>query len=60
MTLLLFHGWHSAPGGVNPTFLAQYGQPTTEPRQPPPTKGEIEELLAVNPQNGIEIMLPGH
>ena len=59
MTLLFFHGWHSAPGGVKPTFLgstrpADQGAMTAAP----PTKGATR--LAVDPRYGIEIMLPGH
>jgi hypothetical protein len=25
MKILFLHGWHSVPGGVKPTFLAQHG-----------------------------------
>jgi hypothetical protein len=31
MKILLLHGWHSVPGGVKPTYLAQHGQEVINP-----------------------------
>jgi hypothetical protein len=34
MTILFLHGWHSVPGGVKPTFLAQHGHEVINPKLP--------------------------
>jgi hypothetical protein len=34
MTILFLHGWHSVPGGVKPTFLAQHGHSVFNPKLP--------------------------
>jgi hypothetical protein len=34
MTILFLHGWHSAPGGVKPTFLADHGYLVRNPILP--------------------------
>src|SRR5471030_1196418 len=34
MNLLFLHGWHSVPGGVKPTFLAQHGHEVANPKLP--------------------------
>ena len=34
MTILFLHGWQSVPGGVKPTFLAQYGHSVINPKLP--------------------------
>jgi hypothetical protein len=50
-----------APAGIEKMFM-EVGQPVpsgTETAQPP-TQEEIEKLLAVAPQYGIEIRLPPH
>ena len=31
MKTLYLHGWHSVPGGVKPTFLAQHGHEVLNP-----------------------------
>jgi hypothetical protein len=31
MRILFLHGWHSVPGGVKPTFLAQHGHDVIDP-----------------------------
>ena len=33
-TILFLHGWHSVPGGVKPTFLAQHGHTVINPKLP--------------------------
>jgi quercetin dioxygenase-like cupin family protein len=50
-----------APAGLERMFL-EFGVPLAEgaTAAPPPTKEEIEKLLAVAPRYGIEIRLPGH
>jgi quercetin dioxygenase-like cupin family protein len=49
-----------APAGLEGTFF-EFGVPLTEGATTalPPTKEEIEKLLAVAPKYGIEIRLPG-
>jgi alpha-beta hydrolase superfamily lysophospholipase len=32
--ILFLHGWHSVPGGVKPTVLAQYGHTVINPKLP--------------------------
>lgn len=32
MTILFLHGWHSIPGGVKPTYLAQHGHTVINPK----------------------------
>ena len=34
MKILFLHGWHSVPGGVNPTYLAQHGHEVINPAIP--------------------------
>jgi hypothetical protein len=34
MKILFLHGWHSVPGGVKPTYLAQYGHDVINPALP--------------------------
>ena len=34
MRILFLHGWHSTPGGVKPTFLAQHGHEVFNPALP--------------------------
>ena len=50
-----------APAGLEGMFF-EVGVPLAEgaTTAPPPTKDEIEKLLAVAPSYGIEILLPGH
>src|ERR1700760_4716068 len=50
-----------APAGLEQMFF-EVGVPLAEgaTTAPPPTKDEIERLLAVAPRYGIEIRLPGH
>ena len=50
-----------APAGLEQMFF-EVGQPlpTGAPSAAPPTKGEIDKLLAAAPRYGIEITLPGH
>ena len=50
-----------APAGLEQMFF-EVGVPLAEGATTalPPTKDEIEKLLAVAPKYGIEIMLPGH
>lgn len=50
-----------APAGLEEMFFA-VGVPLEEgsTQAPPPTKAEIEKLLAIAPQFGITIMVPAH
>src|SRR5450755_2948194 len=50
-----------APAGLEQMFF-EVGQPVPAGATtgPPPTKEEIEKMLAVAPRYGIEIGLPGH
>lgn len=50
-----------APAGLEGMFF-EFGVPVPQgaTTAPPPTKDEIERLLAVAPKYGIEIMLPKH
>jgi hypothetical protein len=34
MKILFLHGWHSTPGGVKPTYLAQHGHEVLNPALP--------------------------
>ena len=34
MKILFLHGWHSAPGGVKPTYLANHGHTVINPALP--------------------------
>lgn len=34
MKILFLHGWHSVPGGVKPTYLAQHGHEVFNPKLP--------------------------
>jgi hypothetical protein len=34
MRILLLHGWHSAPGGVKPTYLKDHGHEVVHPALP--------------------------
>jgi hypothetical protein len=34
MTILFLHGWHSVPGGVKPSYLAQHGHEVINPMLP--------------------------
>jgi hypothetical protein len=34
MKLLFLHGWHSVPGGVKPTYLAEHGHEVINPKLP--------------------------
>ncbi len=49
-----------APAGLEKMFM-EVGQPVAFGQQaPPPSKAEIDKLLAVAPNYGIEIRLPQH
>lgn len=50
-----------APAGLEEMFF-ECGVPLTEGAMtaPPPTKDESEKMMAVAPEYGIEIKLPGH
>ena len=49
-----------APAGLEKMFF-EVGVPAkVDETPPPPTKAEIEKLLAVAPNYGIEIQVPGH
>jgi quercetin dioxygenase-like cupin family protein len=50
-----------APAGLEKMFF-EFGVPLAEGATTalPPTKQEIEKLLAIAPNYGIEILLPGH
>jgi hypothetical protein len=50
-----------APAGLEKMFF-EFGVPLQEGSTTalPPTKEEIEKLLAIAPKYGIEIKLPGH
>jgi hypothetical protein len=34
MKILFFHGWHSVPGGLKPTYLASHGHEVVNPALP--------------------------
>ena len=34
MKILFLHGWHSVPGGIKPTFLAEHGHEVVNPKLP--------------------------
>ena len=44
MRILFLHGWHSVPGGVKPTFLAQHGHEVINPKLP---DEDFEEALRI-------------
>ena len=49
-----------APAGLEKMFL-EVGVPMKQgDTPPPPSKAEIEKLLAVAPRYGVEIIVPGH
>ena len=50
-----------APAGLEQMFF-EIGVPVAQgaTTSPSPTKAEIEKLMAVAPQYGIELLLPGH
>ena len=50
-----------APAGLEQMFF-EVGVPVEQgaTTAPPPTKAEIEKLMAIAPKYGIEIRLPGH
>jgi hypothetical protein len=50
-----------APAGLEEMFF-EVGVPLTEGATValPPSKEEIERLVAISPQYGIEIQIPGH
>jgi quercetin dioxygenase-like cupin family protein len=49
-----------APAGLEKMFI-EVGQPVSSSRQaPPPSQSEIEKLLEVAPNYGIEIRVPQH
>ena len=50
-----------APAGLEKMFF-EVGQPVPSGAvtAPPPTKEDIENLLALAPRYGVEIKLPGH
>jgi quercetin dioxygenase-like cupin family protein len=49
-----------APAGLEQMFLAVGVPVNLGDTPPPPSKAEIEKLLTVAPQYGIEIRAPGH
>jgi len=44
MTILFLHGWHSVPGGVKPTFLAQHGHEVINPKLPDEDFAEASKI----------------
>jgi hypothetical protein len=44
MRILYLHGWHSVPGGVKPTFLAQAGHTVLQPKLP---DDDFEEAVRI-------------
>src|SRR5260370_38362703 len=44
MKILFLHGWHSVPGGVKPTFLAQHGHEVINPKLPDEDFGEAVKI----------------
>ena len=49
-----------APAGLEKMFF-DVGQPLAlDDEPPPPSKAEIEKLLAIAPNYGVEIKVPGH
>jgi Uncharacterised protein family (UPF0227) len=44
MKILFLHGWQSVPGGVKPTFLAQYGHEVINPKLP---DDDFEEAIKI-------------
>jgi hypothetical protein len=53
------HRVRQPPGGVSHVAW-QVGHIAFSEYRLPPTKEEIDELLAIAPSYGIQIMLPGH
>ena len=43
-TILFLHGWHSVPGGVKPTYLAQHGHTVINPKLP---DDDMEEAVRI-------------
>ena len=44
MKILFLHGWHSVPGGVKPSYLAQHGHEVINPKLP---DEDFEEALRI-------------
>lgn len=44
MRILFLHGWHSVPGGVKPTFLAEHGHTVINPQLP---DDDFEEAIRI-------------
>lgn len=44
MKFLFLHGWHSVPGGVKPTYLAQHGHEVINPKLP---DDDMEEAVRI-------------
>jgi hypothetical protein len=47
MKILFLHGWHSVPGGVKPTFLAQHGHQVINPKLPDEDFNEAVRIAQV-------------
>jgi hypothetical protein len=47
MKILFLHGWHSVPGGVKPTFLAQHGHEVINPKLPDEDFAEAVRIAQV-------------
>lgn len=44
MTILFLHGWHSVPGGVKPSYLAQHGHDVINSQLPDDDFGEAVRI----------------
>lgn len=44
MKILFLHGWHSVPGGIKPTYLAQPGHTVLNPQLPDDDFGEAVRI----------------